>query len=272
MSKSFSKKFSNLRFKNKNPLSYKVLKRKPPFNYIKKHEPYFPTLMEGIVAFLQELNLATAISENFFKEELDSFIEEAEINSSVVVELRIKNLIIKETYNIYNLGLDNFFEFRGEILEFLVVNLEKEKTNKIYHEPIFNHKRTKLIQHQFSGEGCLVDVVNVHTKGLEITLIECKATLDNNILALKNGNPKSKKGISFLNKITYMDTVYNIIKDYEYEENEKIKVTKVFASLKDPKRDLPLQYQNFKIVNVLTLLQDKIDKGNFKFHEDLINA
>ncbi|MFC4714076.1 hypothetical protein ACFO5U_14605 [Planococcus dechangensis] len=249
--------------------SFEELSNKSPFRYFNMHKKklatkeHFPILIEGIVSFLQEIDLTRTIPKNMFLEELDSFIEEAEINSEVSVISRTKNVITNNIYKIYSKGLREFHSFRGELLEYLTVHLEKDTESKIYHEPIFQHKRKKLIEKSFAGQGCLIDVVKVHEKGVEIKLIECKATLDNHINALKGGYPTKDSGKNFLKKINYMIYIDDTLSRYKSNKNDNIKVTKVLISLKEHKRVLPSRYDDFKTVNLLEVIREKIDNKTF---------
>lgn len=271
MFKSKVKSYWNLRLKNKNPRSVITLKSNVPFSYLSKYKKFYPAVIEGLVLFLQELETSKVLSEDFFKAELLSFLEEAEVNNTLDIDERIKSILINDVYYIYGQGPETFNEFRGELLEYIVLSIEKDNRSLIYHEPIFGYKKNPLVPSNIAGRDCLVDVVKVHRKGEKIKLIECKATLDNFVRNLDQyGKPKknSKKGRKFFRKINFMNFLDQEISVYEFDEYQKVSVEKVFMSLKEPKFPLPVVYRDFKVLNLITLLQNKIDEGKFSLYAE----
>lgn len=269
MSNSRVKRFRNLRFKNKNPRSFIDIKSKAPLTYLHKNQEYYPVIILGLITFFQSLdtyehsNNVNVLDEEYFKFDLNSVIETIEFQVGIEIKDSKKNLIINEVYMIYNKGMAEFNKFRGEILEFVMVNQEKNKDCNIYHEPILRHKRKPLIQYSFPGSGCLIDILNVHDDGLEIKLIECKATLDNHIKYIKsNGKPLNNKGKNFLNKINYLNVMGNELESYEYANYQKINVVKGLASLKVSKKRLPNQFRDIKIINLVRMFEDEVDNMN----------
>lgn len=258
-------RFKHLNFKNKKALSFRKLKNTPPFIYMDKDKTYFPRLFEGLVSFLQVWNSKSKLTEDIFKADLYDYIEEAEILSDIDVDPSIKTNVVNSIYIIYSGDRNKFNDFRGEIVEYLVVLLSKENKTKIYHEPEIKHKRDFLIQKQFLGRDCLIDVVNVHTRGHHIKLIECKADLDTQFKSLNQRKKHNQKEIPFRKKINNMNYLANLLKNYQNENNEHIYIEKVFAAIKSPKRDIPSICGDYKIVNLLHLLQDKSDQGTLDY-------
>lgn len=217
-------------------------------------------MLEGIIKFLQVFNFNFSVTEKYFKDELNSYIEEAEIYANVTIPSSLKSLLSCSIYNEYKKGTIRFGVFRGDLVEYLVVLLEKNKISKIYHEPKIRHKNKELIKKKFIGKNCLVDVVKVQSKGQLIKFIECKAQLDTHIKSLRKSNS------TFQKKINYMNHIDKIIRTYTYDNNNFTKTEKIFATISDPKRALPSQFSDFKVINLLNLLEDKIDNGKFRLY------
>lgn len=258
-------RFENLKFNNKKGISYSKLKRTPPFNYVDTKNEYFSVLFEGLVTFLQTWDPRSKLTEALFKNDLYDAIEEAEIHADIEIEQRVKQNVVNSVYNIYHQGIPKFNKFRGEVVEYLVVLLFKDNYVKIYQEPEIKHKKELLIQKEFLGKGCKIDVVNVHKKGEHIKLIECKADLDVKFDYLFKQQPEKEN--DFKKKINNMNHLYKLLSQYRTSDNNFVLVEKVLAAIKQPKREIPSLCSDFRIVNLLYLLQEGTDLGRLDYLE-----
>lgn len=262
-------KFKHLKFKNSKYNSFKKLKDTPPFSYIEKNAEYFPALLEGLVLFLQTWHYTANFPKELFIDDLKDHIEEAEINAAVEVTECTKNKVTESIYNIYSQGFKKFNDFKGEVVEYLVVLTCKNNLCKIYHEPIICYKNynNSLIEKKFLGKDCLIDVVDVHKKGAYIRLIECKANLNRQFQAYYE-EPIDKKN-SFKKKINNMNHLDSLLSNYLNFENTKIKVEKIFSTINTPTRETPSQCKDFKIINLLHLLQNGINDNSLDYKSPL---
>lgn len=243
--KKMAKKIEHIRIYNSNHLSFKVLKSKKVFSDIYKLSSsiYKLAIYELIIHTVKNFNAHDTFNRDEFKEFIEDIADMVEVNHDVIFPNSILSTISSDLFSIYQ---DNvFFEFRGEVVEYLMVYLEKDSTNKIFHEPRFYHKRKKLINDAVWGKGCLVDVVKQNSKTRDITLIECKANLDNTIKQLSN--PRS----SFEKKLNYLETLYNKLGTYKNPENDYIKVEKSLATVNQAVLKLPSRYSNYNYINLL---------------------
>ncbi|MBE1557092.1 hypothetical protein [Sporosarcina limicola] len=247
-----NKHIKNIKIYNKKHISFKELKRTPFFSYFDKQSEYRLPLFEALINIVRDFNPYDQTAFVEFEELTESHFEFAEINSSKDIPVDIKYEIIKQLYCIYQKR--EFLEFRGNFVEYTMVYLEKSNESKIYHEPLFYHKRKKLFKREFPGCNCLIDIVKLHNTTKSISLIECKADLDVRIKRMNN------KGDKFKNKLSLMNALENVLNEYSNFNQEKISVSKSLASIKAPIRRLPGEYKNFVYINLFD--QFRLKKKN----------
>lgn len=195
--------------------------------------------MEAMINIVRDIDSKDRLDYHEFIEALEDYFAMSEINHNVSLPEDVTKTISNEVYDIFNKG--DFNKFRGEVLEFFMVYLEKTIDNKIYHEPRFYHKKTRLFKVSFPGSNCLIDVVKVDNNSKYISLIECKANINNNIKKMEK---------KFKNKLKHMDALEKELSNYINYDQKPIKVSKTLASISEPVIGLPNSYRNYKIINL----------------------
>ncbi len=234
-----------IRIYNKCHDSFKKLKDKRFFNYFYTFQKdYEKPLFESLIAFIKEFNPYDQVDIQDIEELFDTHFEAAEINYDLDVPDEVKRVICKNIYSIYIKGVESFNKFRGEVVEYIIVYLEKDNSNSIYHEPLFYHKREKLFKTGFVGESCLIDIVKFNQRNHDVTLIECKANLD---VTIRNMKYKKNK---FKNKLRLMDALKLRLETYENSDGRPVKIQKSLATINDPKRKLPNKYIDYQYINL----------------------
>lgn len=171
-------------------------------------------------------------------------LAEANFKEKIADALKIK--LINGFCNEYISG--NYIDmFRGEITEYISMQLYKSSASRVLHEPRFKHKKKILAPKNVKGDGSLVDIVKIIRVYNEIHLYECKADLNKFI--------KKKKTPKFINKLDYMDYLENKLPSYSFDKSTPIRVHKYFISLNSPTKNLPNKYRNYTKVDLLTQLR-----------------
>lgn len=234
-----NKHIKNIKIYHSEHCSFRDLKSSNFFSYFYSQDDYQKPLMEALINIVRDINPKDSFGYDEFIEELEYYFSMSEINHKIILPKVIITTLIEEVYYIYAQG--KFHKFRGEILEFFMVYLEKSNDSKIYHEPSFYHKRTRLFKRQFPGSNCLIDVVKVNNETKYISLIECKANINNNIRNMKR---------EFKNKLRHMDALENELSDYINYSEQSIKISKTLATISDPIVTLPGIYKNYSVINL----------------------
>ncbi len=237
-----SRNIHNVRLYNANPTSFVDLSQKYFFPYIYINGgKYRNVLIEFLVNVVKDLDKADKYTREVFEDlTTESFIL-AEISQDVELPEFMINDILNNLYQVYS--TKEFYHFRGNVLELLLVFLEKNKDNKIYHEPRFYHRRKRLFR-DFPGSNCLIDVVSLTKRKDVLQLIECKASLNQHI------NQVNVEGSSFNKKISFMEAVESEISSYKNKDNVNVSVIKALASIIPPFRRLPDEYQDYEYINL----------------------
>ncbi|MYL56221.1 hypothetical protein GLW20_01720 [Virgibacillus halodenitrificans] len=226
-------------------VSFKELKESSFFssfiNYL--DTVYSRALVESLINIVRDFNAHDSYDMKQFYEFVENTIQLIEINYDVEVPNDVVKEISSELYSIYQ--NNQFSHFRGQLLEYLIVYLEKNNNCKIYHEPKFYHKRKRFFKRKFEGSNCLIDVVKVRKRSCDVILIECKANIDNHIKRIGN------QGEKFTKKLRLMDSLEGKLSTYIDENENQVKVTKNLASIKQPILKLPVKYTDYNYINLL---------------------
>lgn len=245
--------YGNMRSRNRHIKNIKIyhyefdsflkLKNKDFFNLLDLADnEYKELLLELLIYTVYDINHKDEFSCEEFSDILSDFFTITELHHDKEFPDFMTNQITTQLYDIYK--NKTFPDYKGRVLELLMVYLEKTNNNKIYHEPRFYYKRKRLFKNEFKGSNCLIDVVVQENRTCTLSLIECKANLDNRIKRL------NRSGDKFNRKLEFMDKLENKISKYVNHDNEKVKVNKILASIKVPSRILPSTYVNYKYINL----------------------
>lgn len=237
-----TKHVKHLRIYNDKHHSFITLRNQKFFSFLYKYNKLDKSLIETTITIIRDTNISDEYEKeqflNICKEYLEYaiFINDDDINDSVIHEYC---LLIYECMSSKNKNT-----FRGDLVEFVNMYLEKTNRNKVFHEPFFYYKRKRLFKDAFPGSNCLLDLVVVHNNYQDIRLIECKASLDTQIRYLLKKDKKIKNKLNFMDKLEYH------ISDYINYEDDKVRVKKILATINQPVLDLPSKYKRYEIVNL----------------------
>lgn len=220
------------------------LKNEHFFSYMSfDNNKYKELLIEFLIEVLKSLHHTDTYNYQEFEELISEIFILVEAYNEDELPSYMKKDIINELFYIFS--HKQLPEFKGKVLELLMVYIEKNNNNKIYHEPYFYHKRKRLFKNEFSGSNCLIDVVTLTNNKDSIQLIECKANLDNHIKKIF-----TKKENSFKAKIRMMDRLEDELSKYKNHSDENVVIKKFLASVKVPLKRLPKRYSGYHYINL----------------------
>lgn len=233
----------HIRIYHKDHFSYKKLQVKPFFAFLDTAAEYKHALLEVLINLVRDLNPNDKIKYYDLLFSFEEYVDLSEVANDIVIPDFYKDSFIKQFKKAFY-EKDYVDQFRGDSLEYLVMYLENpDNIYKIYHEPLFYYKRRRIPTSSSYGSNCLIDIVKRNRANGYISLIECKANLDNNIRNLKNG-------AKFDKKLALMDTLEIELSKYINNNDRNIEVKKALASIVTPKKKLPKKFKNYEIVDI----------------------
>lgn len=233
----------HIRIYHKDHFSYKKLQVKPFFSFLETTVEYKHALLEVLINLVRDLNPNDKIKFDDLLLSFEEYIDLSEVSNDIDIPEIYKDSFIAHFKNAFY-DKNYVDQFRGDSLEYLVMYLENpDNIYKMYHEPLFYHKRKRIPSSNTFGSNSLIDIVKRNKANGYISLIECKANLDNNIMNLKNG-------AKFDKKLALMDTLEIELSKYVNNNNRNIRVKKALASIVTPKKKLPTKFKNYEIVDI----------------------
>lgn len=237
----------NLRIYHKKHLSFKELKDKEVFSFIdnlstKVEKDIF---LESLILIVRSINVNDTLSDLEIDKRVENYIKLVEASRRQKIDDTLKNTFLFKLKTVYR-GKNYKDHFRGDIVEYLMIYLQKSSSSKVLHEPQFKHKRRRLISKSYSGFDCLVDVVKISKTFNKIELFECKANLDNCITYIKSKKNHFKRKLNYMNALESELTKY-----YCCQGGEKVQVTKNLVSLITPKKTISPKYKRFNQIDLL---------------------
>lgn len=246
-----------LRIYHKDHLSYKKLREKEFFSFIENlnSEKEKEIVLEVVLLLVRGINIFDRLTNTELTKKINLNFKLVEVSRRHELENSTKKSFITSFISVYR-SKNYVNEFRGDIVEYIVVYLKKSSSSKLLHEPIFRLKRKRLVSSKVVGFDCLVDVVKISKKYHRMDLYECKANLDTCITYINKGKRKFKRKLSYMNALEYQLT-----KIHYNDNNDKVHVTKNLVSLITPRLSIPPKYKKF---NQIDLLRDlKLGKANY---------
>lgn len=240
----------HLKIYHKEHLSFKTLKDKDFFSFIEKipSKQEKEVLLESLILLIRSINIHDSFSDAEIDKRINLQIRLAEVSRKLKIGNSLKLTFLKLFKNAYR-STNYVDHFRGEVVEYLFIYLQKSSSSLIYHEPIFKIKRRRLIPRKVLGFDCLVDVVKISKGFNQVDLYECKANLNNSITDLsKKKSPKSP----FKRKLSYMNALETEIGKFYCDDcGTKVRVTKNLVSLIKPHKSVPPNYNGFNQIDLL---------------------
>lgn len=239
----------HIKIYNKKHTSYKELRDKDFFAFLEKlTDTESKIIYTVLIETIRLISTRDKLPEKYIKKSLETLLRISETSFKISLNPTLKKELISLFLKEYN---SRFYinYFRGDLVEYITMQLTKGNNVKSYHEPTFRYKKKPLVPKHIKGCDCLIDIVCVKKQINILSLYECKADIDNFI------GPYKKKSKAFTHKLNYMDYLEMKIAKYTYNQKNSIGVSKHFVSLNSPSRDLPEKYKRYEILDILTLLR-----------------
>lgn len=233
-----------LKYKNQDIDCYDKLKAELLIKFVEKYPANYRTIFLVYVYFFKTF----VPGDNLQRDDIEDYIDLALAEDSLTMDNKIVEELLDLLCSLF--VSDSFAKTKGNILEYLTIQLENQNGYKLFLEPNIFFKKRNLLNRNSPYGRSYMDIFKINSFKTHVVLIECKSDINKQISHLI-----SRRNKKFFNKLNYIDNVERKISNMIGYNSTNVVVEKKITSYHKKTIDLPNRFKDYQIISIVDLMR-----------------